>query len=319
MVTGGGRLRIVFFGTPEFALPALGRLIDSRHEVILLVSQPDRPRGRGHRLAPTPTKVLAAQHGIPVRQPERLRDEEFLTFLAGLGPDLGVVAAYGRILPERLLAIPRLGLINIHASLLPKWRGAAPVQRAVIAGATETGVTIMRVVKELDAGPMLAVARRPIGPDETSPEVERDLAGSGAGLLLDVVDRMADGPIVEMEQEHAAATYAPKITREESAIDWRLSALQIHNLVRGLQPWPIASARLAGARVLLHRTRVEDPTGTEPCGTIVRADGDCLEVAAGDGRLLRVLLLQPEGRRTMTAREFLAGHRVAPGSRFESG
>jgi methionyl-tRNA formyltransferase len=307
-------LRIVYFGTPEFAVPTLATLLKSRHKVVAVVSQPDRPRGRGHRLAATPTKELAVLTGVRVLQPTKLREETFLGDIAALHADLGVVAAYGRILPDALLAIPRLGMINVHASLLPRYRGAAPVHRAVIAGEAETGVTIMRVVRELDAGAMMAVARRPIGPDETSPEVERDLAGRGAALLLDVVEQLAEGRAVETPQDDAQATYAPKILKSEGTVDWTRPAAELHNLVRGLQPWPLVSMHAGGARFLLHRSQVLDETTAARPGTIVTASGDMLTLAAGDGRQLRILQLQPEGRRVMTARECLAGRALRPGT-----
>jgi methionyl-tRNA formyltransferase len=312
-------LRVVFFGTPEFAVPTLRRLLDSREQVVAVVSQPDRPRGRGHQVVATPTSTLALERGVPVLQPDRLRDDQFLRTIADLAPDLGVVAAYGKLLPESLLQIPRLGMINVHASLLPRWRGAAPVHRAVIAGDRETGVTIMRVVKELDAGAMFAAVTRPIDPDETSVDVERSLAELGADLLVVVARAMAEGRAVEVPQDPSAVTYASKITKEEGAIDWALPAERIHNLVRGLQPWPLVSTRVAGGRVLIHRTvRLPAVTPDAP-GTIVRAEGDRFEIAAGDGHVLRVSILQPEGRRAMTAREFLAGRRVIPGTRVERG
>ncbi|MDQ3349089.1 MAG: methionyl-tRNA formyltransferase, partial [Acidobacteriota bacterium] len=214
----------MYFGTPAFAVPTLAALLNSRHSVVALVSQPDRPRGRGHRMAATPTKELAVLCGVPVFQPLKLRDEAFLSSMAELRADLGVVAAYGRILPDALLAMPRLGMINVHASLLPAYRGAAPVHRAVIAGETVTGVTIMRVVRELDAGPMLARVTVPIDPDATSPEVEGDLAQRGAALLLEVVERLAGGAATETPQDEAQATYAPKVLKSEGAIDWSLPA-----------------------------------------------------------------------------------------------
>ncbi len=307
-------LRIVYFGTPAFAVPTLTALIRSSHPVVALVSQPDRPRGRGQHLGATPTKAVALQSGIPVLQPTRLRDPAFLDQIAAFEPDLGVVAAYGRILPDALLRLPRLGLINVHASLLPLYRGAAPVHRAVIAGEDVTGVTIMRVVTELDAGPMLGTLTRQIGPDETSVDVERGLAGDGAGLLLDVVDRLAQGPVVEVAQDDARATYAPKLLKTESPIDWSLPARAIHNRVRGLQPWPMASATLDGLRVLIHRTAVDDVGAGAAAGVVVEARGDVLAVAAGDAKALRILQLQPEGRRTMSVREFLSGRRISPGS-----
>jgi methionyl-tRNA formyltransferase len=312
-------LKIVYFGTPEFAVPTLRRLLDSHHPVVALVSQPDRPRGRGHRLTPTPTKELAVSRGVPVLQPERLRDDAFLESIAKLRPDLGVVAAYGKLLPDALIAIPPLGMINVHASLLPKWRGAAPVHRAVIAGDTETGITIMRIVKELDAGDMFATTRRPIGPDETSTEVEQDLGERGAGLLLEVVEQLAAGRARETPQDASKATYAPKITKPEGAVDWSLPAERLHNLVRGLQPWPLVSARLRGTRLLIHRTALTTALTPDKPGTIVRAEGERFEAAAGDGRVLRLMVVQPEGRRAMSARDFLAGHHITAGAQLERG
>ena len=313
---------IVFFGTPEFAVPSLDALIGSRHHVAAVVSQPDRPKGRGQHLQPTPTKLAAQAAGVPVIQPTRIKDEGFLQQIRDLQPDLGVVVAFGRILPDALLAIPRLGMINVHASVLPRYRGAAPIQRAVLAGDPETGVTIMRVETELDAGPTFTVATVPIPPDATSGDVGRTLAALGAQLLLPVVDDLAAGRAVETPQDHARATLAPKIAKDEGIIDWTLPAVAVHNRVRGLQPWPLASTRLLGERLMLRRTaplpvfRSANRQDLPPehggnadmtPGTVVRAQGDELVVACGEGTALRVLDLQPEGRRTMTAREFLAG------------
>jgi methionyl-tRNA formyltransferase len=318
------RLRIVYFGTPEFAVPTLQRLLDlghapRGHDVVALVSQPDRPKGRGHHLAPTPTKELALARGIPVLQPERLKDETFLGEMSSLSPDLGVVAAYGKLLPDPLLSIPPLGMINVHASLLPRWRGAAPVHRAVIAGDRETGVTIMRIVKELDAGASFKTARRAIDPEETSVEVERGLADLGADLLVEVLDEIATGRATETPQDASLATYAAKITKAEGAVAWTLPAERLHNLVRGLQPWPLVSGRIGGARVLIHRTALTSAVSPDAPGTIVRAEPDRFEVVAGDGLVLRMLVIQPEGRRAMSAREFLAGRHIAPGSKVERG
>jgi methionyl-tRNA formyltransferase len=307
-------LRIVFLGTPEFALPTLTALIESRHQVVGVVTQPDRPRGRGQQLAPPPTKGLATEHGIDVLQPLKMRDEAFLSALRALRADLGVVAAYGRILTDEILAIPRLGMINVHASLLPRWRGAAPVHRAVIAGDTETGVTIMRVVRELDAGPMLAEARHAIGPEVTSTEVERALAAQGADLLVEVVDALADGRSVERPQPETGITYADRLTREDSPLDWRRDAASLHNQVRGLHPWPLAATTLDGHRLIVIRTSVVGGAGGDP-GVVLEAAGDRLVVATGDGAV-RLLEVKPEGRRAMSARDFMLGHRVTPGTRL---
>jgi methionyl-tRNA formyltransferase len=317
-VVSAAPLTLLFMGTPDFAVPTLSRLIESRHRVAAVLSQPDRPRGRGQKLARGPVKGLALDHGVPVWHPEKLRDESFLDDVRGLGADLAVVAAYGRILPEALIGIPRFGTINVHASLLPRWRGAAPVHRAVIAGDRETGVTIMRVVKALDAGAMFAARKRPIGPDERSPEVERDLASMGAELLLEVVEQIAAGTATETPQDERAVTYAPKILKEEGAVSWDQPAQALHNLVRGLQPWPLVSARLGGTRVLIHRTRVGGDPVPGPAGSLAPA-ADAIAVSCGAGSTLEVLALQPEGRRVMTAREFLAGRPLASGTRLERG
>lgn len=310
-------LRVVFLGTPAFAVPSLDALIRSRHDVVAVVSQPDRPKGRGQQLQPTPTKRAAAAHAIPVLQPAKIRDEAFLQALRDLRPDLGVVVAFGRILPDALLAIPRLGMINVHASILPRYRGAAPIQRAVLAGDTETGVSIMRVVSELDAGPVFSIARVPIPPDATSGDMDAVLASLGADRLIPVVDALAEGRAVETPQDHAGATHAPKIAKAEGTIDWQAPAAAVHNQVRGLQPWPLASTTLAGERLVIRRTHAAavDAHGAAPA-TIIRAQGDDLTAACGAGTALRILQIQPEGRRTMSAREFLAGRGPIEGTRF---
>ena len=288
----------------------------SPHHVVGLVSQPDRPKGRGQRLQPTPTKLVAETAGIPVLQPTRLKDDAFADALRALSPDLGVVAAYGRIIPDRILETPSLGMINIHASLLPRYRGAAPIHRAVINGDAETGVTIMRVVSELDAGPAFAMSGLPIGPDDTTPDVERRLADAGASLVVEVVEQIASGTAVEVPQDHARATYAPKLERHEGSIDWTLPADRIHNLVRGLQPWPLVSAAIEGVRCSIHRTALAGERTSAPGGTVIPADPGVFAVAAGDGRVLHVLQIQPEGKRVMSARDFLAGRRLSPGTRL---
>lgn len=310
-------LRIVYFGTPGFAVPTLGRLIASRHQVVALVSQPDRPRGRGQKVQPTPTKAVATEAGVPVLQPTRLKDPGLAADLGAVAPDLGVVAAYGRLIPDALLTLPRLGMINVHGSILPFYRGAAPVHRAVLAGDPETGVTIMRVVSELDAGPTFAMRKHPIGAEDTSAEVEAALSVLGADLLLEVVDQLAAGTARETPQDHARATFAPKLTKEEGRIDWTRPAAAIHNQVRGLHPWPLAYAQLSSRRVLIRRTRtlLAPPAGA-PAGAVVGANADGIDVACGDGSLLRVLEIQAEGRRPMPARDFIAGHRLDAGTRF---
>jgi methionyl-tRNA formyltransferase len=317
MVDASPRLRVAFFGTPAFAVPTLAGLIESHHEVVGVVTQPDKPRGRGQRVTDAPVKALALERGLAILQPERLARELFEPPFATLRADLGVVAAYGKILPEWLLKWPRHGMINVHASLLPKYRGAAPVHRAVLAGERETGVTIMRVVKALDAGPMIAQAPRPISPDESSDIVERDLAVLGAALLARVLDEVAAGRVQETPQNEADATYAPRLTKEEGRIDWSRAAADLHNHVRGMRPWPNAFTFLDGARLVVHQARPSPlPVGDalEPGACI--ATSQAITVVCGDGRALDLLQVQPEGRRVMTARDFLAGHGVLVGRRF---
>lgn len=320
-MVAGTTLRVAFFGTPAFAVPTLDALLDSPHVVVGVVTQPDRPRGRGQKLTDAPVKARAVAAGLPILQPVRLRDTEFLAQFTAWKADLAVVAAYGRILSDALLALPRLGMINVHASLLPRYRGAAPVHRAVIAGEQESGVTIMRIVKALDAGPMISSVRRAIGPDETSDEVERALATLGASLLVEIVDRMAREPVAGTPQEDALATYAPRLTKLEGAIDWSASAQRIHNMVRGLHPWPHAFTFHDGRRLIVRRTSAAISAAGElpvaPAGTIIAAEEDELIVQTGAGSI-RITEMQAEGKRPMAAREFLAGHRLKPGSAFST-
>ena len=255
------RFRIVFFGTPDFAVPTLDALLRSRHHVAGVVTRADRPRGRGQRTSEPPVKARARAAGLPVLQPERIRDEGFLAAFAALDPELVVLAAYGKILTDAVLATPRLGVLNVHASLLPRYRGAAPVHRAVINGDRETGVTIMKMVKALDAGPMLAAARQPIGPDDTADDVERALEQVGADLLVATVDALAAGPVPEVPQDDADATYAVRITKDDGVVDWTQPATRIHDLIRGLYPWPHAHTFYRGRRLILLRSTVEKGSG----------------------------------------------------------
>lgn len=306
---------IVFFGTPGFAVPSLEHLVASRHDVRGVVTQPDRPRGRGQRVLETPVKAAALQHGIPVFQPSRLRDAEVAKTLTQWAPDLGVVVAYGKLIPRDLLQLPRFGMINVHASLLPKYRGASPVHRAVMAGERETGVTIMQVAEALDAGDMFAQAVRPIGPDDTSEVVERDLALMGARLLLDVIDGLEAGTALREKQDDSRSTYAPRLQKEEGLVDWSLPAQRIHDHVRGLYPWPHAYTYLDGMRVILLKTRVAPMDVRQSPGEVVDATREAIHVSTGAG-VLAIERLQPEGRRPMTAREFLAGRPLRPEARF---
>jgi methionyl-tRNA formyltransferase len=311
-------LRVIFFGTPAFAVPSLRALSDSPHAVVAVVTQPDRPRGRGHKPQPEAIKRTADSEGLRIMQPQRLKDAAWLNEVVALQPDLAVVAAYGRLLPQQLLDIPRLGFINVHASLLPRWRGAAPVHRAILAGDRETGITIMRVVLALDAGPMLARESTAIDRDETSVELEARLAAIGGRLTRSVVDRLEYEAIPAEPQDDTQATYAAKLERADGRLDWHVPALAVHNRIRGLQPWPLAAVQWYGRRLLLLRSVVEHQESVpQPPGTVIAATHDGLLVAAQPG-VVRVLELQPEGRRTMTIRDFLNGARMQTGDRLET-
>jgi methionyl-tRNA formyltransferase len=306
-------LRVIFFGTPAFAVPTLDALLRSRHTVVAAVTQPDRPRGRGLKTTASPVKDAATAANVAVLQPASVKTPEFAAALASLDADIAVVAAYGQILTQQLLDTPRLGMINVHASLLPRYRGAAPVHRAVINGDTETGVTIMRMVKALDAGPMIAVVRLPIDARQTSEELERQLATAGAPLLISALDDIAAGRGHETPQDDRAATYAPRLTKDDGRIDWSWPAVRIHNLIRGLHPWPHAAAYAGGTRLILHRSRPAGAESTTAPGTILDVSGDCVRVATGLGAL-DLVEIQAEGKRPMSAREFLAGHPLTPGT-----
>ena len=309
-------LRVVFFGTPSFAVPTLTALSRSAHSIAGVITQPDRPRGRGQKVQPEAVKLAATGSGIPVWQPERLRDPEFLNAMRSLDPDVGVVAAYGRLLPQALLDVPRLGFLNVHASLLPRWRGAAPVHRAILAGDTVTGITIMRVVLALDAGPMLARVSTPIDPDETSVELEDRLAELGAALLGDALADLERGRARDVPQDEREAAYAPKLERADGQLDWTQPARAVHDRIRGLHPWPLAAASLGDRRLHLIRSTVADvEAAVADPGTIIDVARDALVVAAGQGAV-RLLDVRPEGRRTMTMRDYLNGTHVRLGDRF---
>jgi methionyl-tRNA formyltransferase len=310
----GRSLTVVFFGTPEFAVPTLDAVLSSHHSCVGVVTQPDRPRGRGQKITYAPVKKRALEAGLPVLQPPSLKSPEFLRDLHSLGSDIGVVAAYGKILPQTVITAPPLGMVNVHASLLPRYRGAAPVHRAVLAGEHETGVTIMRIVQALDAGPMLATVRRPIDNEETSVGVEQDLARLGATLLVATLDELAADNAREVVQDESTATYAPRLTKEDGLIDWMRPAADIHNAIRGLYPWPHAYTFIGPQRLILLRSSLAGTNPEVPPGTIVHASGDWLSVATGLG-LLSIHEVQLEGKRPMHAREFLAGHRIE-GRRF---
>ena len=304
-------MRIVFMGTPDFAVASLRRLVEDGHELAGVFTQPDKPGNRKKLTAP-PVKEYALTLGLPVYQPERMRGEEPLALLRSLKPELTVVAAYGQILPEDILAVPPLGSINVHASILPKYRGAAPINRAILNGETETGVTIMHMAKKLDAGDIVSVRKTPIAPDEDAEALFARLAQLGAELLSVTIPTIADGTATRTPQDDAASTYAPMLSRELSPIDWSRPAQAIVNQVRGLVPWPCASMMLDGK---LAKVWHAEPNGrtSDAAGTL-RAAKRGIEAACGDGNSILITELQPEGGKRMAAGAWLNGKRAAAGT-----
>jgi methionyl-tRNA formyltransferase len=312
-------MRIVFAGTPDFAVPPLAALHASAHEVVGVLTQPDRPAGRGRRLAASAVKDFAGNHGLPVAQPPTLRSAEGRAALAAWQPDVLVVVAYGLILPPEALAIPRLGCVNIHASLLPRWRGAAPVQRAILAGDLLTGVTIMLMDAGLDTGPILLQRPWPIAATDDTETLLAALAALGAPALLEALAGLQSGTLVAQPQAAEGVTYAAKIDKAEARLDWREPAIAIDRRVRAFRPWPVAETRWRGEQVRVHRACVlpddQSPGGGAAPGTILGLQGELLRVACGGG-CLGILELQRAGRRSMGAREFANGLRTA-GEVFE--
>ncbi len=307
-------MRVVFFGSPAFAVPTLAAVLETPGvAVAAVVTQPDRPRGRGQKVAAGPVKAFAEARGLRVLQPSRLADPGVRESLAALAPISAWWRPTARSCRRGCWRSHRRGLINVHASLLPAWRGAAPVHRAILAGDRESGVTIMRVVQELDAGPMLDRVRVPIDAETTSDMLERVLAVEGATLLKDVLERLRAGPVPEEPQDGSRATYAPKITRADAPMDFRRPAPALHDQVRGLHPWPHASFSCGGRRVIAHRSVVPNVPSEAAPGTVVRAGADGIDIAAGDGQVLRLVTLQLEGGRPLTATAFQAGRGLAVG------
>ena len=307
-------MRLAFLGTPAFAVPTLERMVEAGHEVVAVVTQPDRPRGRGQQAAAPPVKEAAIRLGLPVFQPERVRRPEAVEYLRNLGVEAMVVVGYGQIIPQVVIDLAPLGIINVHASLLPKYRGAGPIQWAIVNGETRTGVTTMRIDAGLDTGDMLLKAETEIGPDETAVELGGRLARMGADLLVETLAGLAAGTIVPEKQNSAEATLAPLLKKEDGRIDWTQPARAIHNRVRGLQPWPGASTLFRGHTVGLWKTRIPDRTpGEGQAGSI--ASLRPLIVACGSGEL-EVLEVQMEGRKRMAAADFVNGQRVATGEVF---
>lgn len=307
-------MKIVFFGTPQFAVPTLEALIASHHRVTLVVAQPDKPAGRGMKMQTPPVIEVARGHGIPTLQPPKIRNDEFLDRIRAEAPDAGVVVAYGKILPAALLAIPKHGFINVHGSLLPKYRGAAPIQRAIEAGETKTGITIMKLDEEMDHGPVLATEEIPIGPDDRTPEVFSKLAAAGGPLLVRTLDAIEEGRAREIEQQHELATHAAKIEKNESLVDWTLPAKRIYDRFRAFDPWPGLAASLHGETVKLLEISAASGHAAAP-GTIIGLENEKVDVATSDGAI-RIAKLQRAGKKPATAAEVIRSFGLRVGDRF---
>lgn len=306
-------LRIVFMGTPDFAVPSLQSLLDGPDQMVAVVCQPDRQRGRGKILSRPPVKILAEQHGLPVLQPESVRKDPFFQQIKALNPDLLVVVAYGKILPESLLQLPPHGAINVHGSLLPKYRGAAPIQWAVINGETETGITTMQMDVGMDTGDLLLTQPVPIGPEETAGELFDRLAALGGLTLSRTIGLLKAGQLAPVPQDASLASTAPMLAKEMGHLDWSLPADRLHCLIRGLDPWPCAYGFIDGKRYRFFRPQIVLQRPWEPPGTIRRADSQGLLIATGTDSLL-VREIQPEGKKRMPVEACLNGVRITAGT-----
>lgn len=305
-------MKILFMGTPEFAVPCLKALLDNGHEVCGVVTQPDKPQGRGHKLTPPPVKVLAAEHGIEVFQPDTLKNFAFKDEIDRLAPEMIVVVAYGKILPEYILDYPKFGCINMHASLLPKYRGAGPIQWSVVNGEKVTGITSMMMEKGLDTGDMLLKCETPIGEYETAGELHDRLMVMGAELLIETINQAQQGKLSPQKQCEDDATYAPMISKETAYIDWTKSAAQISNLICGMNPWPVAHTLYKGETLKIYKATVQGGVNGK-CGQILKADENGIEIACGDQNVILATEVQFAGSKRMQVRDYLNGHSIDAG------
>jgi methionyl-tRNA formyltransferase len=306
-------MRLIFLGTPDFAVPTLDALVSAGHTILEVVTQPDRPKGRHQTLTPSPVKIAALRHGLTVWQPERIRHADSVAHLRALALEAMVIVGYGQIVPRSVIDIAPLGIINVHASLLPELRGAAPIQWSIARGYEKTGVTTMRIDAGLDTGDIALQWETPVDPDETAPELSPRLASAGANLLLETLDGLAKGTIRPAPQDSTRATWAPILKKEDGRIDWTLPAKTIHNLIRGLQPWPGAFTMFRGQSLHLWRSRLVAAQWNLAPGALVRDEGagrGGVYAVAGDGASLELLELQLEGRKRMPAGVFANGHRL---------
>ena len=307
--------RIIFFGTPSFALPTQRSLLKGTDKVVAVVTQPDREKGRGRKVVISPVKELALQHGLNTLQPERAKEEAFKEVVRGLQPDLIVVVAYGQILPKSILSIPKFGAVNVHASLLPKYRGAAPIAWAILKGEKVTGVTTMMMDEGMDTGDILLQAEVPIGDEETCERLHDRLASSGAQLLLETLEKMKTGDIRPIPQDHSKATYAPPLKKEDGHIDWGKGTRDIDRQIRAFNPWPGAFTKWGDQLLKIFKGEVKEGGPAGKPGAVAWVGSDFVEVETGKGSF-RIQEVQLEGRRRMTLREFLAGHPIPAGTVF---
>jgi methionyl-tRNA formyltransferase len=309
-------MKVVFLGSGAFAIPSLEALLDAGHEVAAVVTQPDKEKGRGRAMAPPPLKPVAVARGLTVLQPRRVKEPAAQDALRALAPEIQVVVAYGQILPTTVIEIPPRRTVNVHGSLLPRYRGAAPVQWAIVNGETETGVTTMLIDAGLDTGPTLLARSTPIGEEETAEELEQRLAVLGAQVLIDTLSGLQDGSVAPVPQDHEKATHAPIIRKEDGVIDWTQPAAAIARRVRGFHAWPGATTTLGGRGLKVLRGRPVPAREGEVPGTLVQVDREGLQVACGEGSRLLLLEVQPESRNAMPAAAFAAGARLAPGAQL---
>lgn len=303
---------IVFMGTPEFAVPCLQRLIDDGHNVKGVFTQPDKPKGRGHKMQFPPVKECAVNAGIPVYQPTKMRDGEALSVIEMLNPELIIVVAYGKILPKEILDFPRYGCINMHASILPRYRGAAPIQWCVINGEKESGVTAMQMDVGLDTGDMLLTKTVSIGENETAGELHDELSLLGAQVMAETIDLLLKGELIPEKQDDEKSNYAPMLTKDLCPINWNENALSIHNKVRGLSPWPVATAKLGEKTIKIHKTIISDKSNGQP-GEVIVSDKK-LVVSCGESTSIEIVVLQTEGKKAMKASDFLRGNPIEVGT-----
>ncbi|MEK6223333.1 MAG: methionyl-tRNA formyltransferase [Thermodesulfobacteriales bacterium] len=304
-------MKIIFMGTPEFAVPSLKALIESDHDVVAVVAQPDKPKGRGRKLAPPPTKAFAEQHNIPVLQPEKVRTQEFLSQLQNLSPDLICVTAYGKILPKNILELPRCGCVNVHASLLPKYRGAAPINWAIVRGETQSGITTMLMDEGMDTGDILLKKEIQIQDEDDAGSLSEKLSQLGAELLLETISQLQEGKLDPAKQDESLATYAPMLKKSDGEIKWDKPASELWNLIRGMNPWPGTFTTLGNKSLKIFKAKLVDSEGSP--GEVLESDPGVLRVSTGEGAL-EILELQLEGGKRLDTKSFLAGRKIEKGT-----